>query len=156
MSDVATVPDLTTDGTDVSGAAAIDAVRPPIPRAFRRLLLNTLATGVTSSFLWFALTFWVYTETRSVVATGVIGGAYSLASAGLSPLFGTFVDRHRQAHGPARHDGDPPRVLRRSSMSASAATTCSGCAARGSGCWSRRRCSARSPHNCVESRCRRA
>ena len=44
---------------------------------FRRLLVNTLVTGVTSSFLWFALTFWVYLETRSVVATGVIGGAFS-------------------------------------------------------------------------------
>ena len=61
---------------------------------FRRLLLNTLATGVTSTFLWFALTFWVYLETRSVVATGVIGGAFSMASALIGPVFGTFVDRH--------------------------------------------------------------
>src|SRR5215217_663781 len=64
--------------------------------AFRRLLLNTLVTGVTSSFLWFALTFWVYLETRSVVATGVIGGAFSISSAVLGPFFGTYVDRHRK------------------------------------------------------------
>jgi DHA3 family multidrug efflux protein-like MFS transporter len=64
--------------------------------AFRRLLLNTLATGVTSTFLWFALTFWVYVETRSVVATGVIGGAFSISSAVLGPFFGTFVDRHHK------------------------------------------------------------
>jgi MFS transporter, DHA3 family, multidrug efflux protein len=64
--------------------------------AFRRLLVNTLLTGVTSSFLWFALTFWVYLETRSVVATGVIGGAFSISSAILGPFFGTFVDRHRK------------------------------------------------------------
>src|SRR5688500_18933747 len=63
---------------------------------FRRLLLNTLVSGVTSSFVWFALTFWVYLETRSVVATGVIGGAFSISSAVLSPVFGTFVDRHRK------------------------------------------------------------
>jgi MFS transporter, DHA3 family, multidrug efflux protein len=63
---------------------------------FRRLLLNTLATGVTSSFLWFALTFWVYLETRSVVATGVIGGAFSISSAVIGPFFGTFADRHRK------------------------------------------------------------
>ncbi|HVF20155.1 MAG TPA: MFS transporter [Mycobacteriales bacterium] len=63
-------------------------------RAFRRLLTNTLVTGVTSTFLWFALTFWVYLETRSVVATGVIGGAFSLSAAVLGPVFGTFVDRH--------------------------------------------------------------
>ncbi len=63
---------------------------------FRRLLLNTLVTGVTSSFLWFALTFWVYLETRSVVATGVIGGAFSLSTALIGPAFGTYVDRHRK------------------------------------------------------------
>ncbi len=66
------------------------------PRVFRELLANTLATGVTSTFLWFALTIWVYLETRSVVATGVIGGAFSISSAVLSPLFGNFVDRHRK------------------------------------------------------------
>ena len=69
---------------------------PAIPRVFRRLLVNTLITGVTSTFLWFALTFWVYLETRSVVATGVIGGAFAISSALLGPLFGTFVDRHRK------------------------------------------------------------
>jgi len=63
---------------------------------FRRLLANTLVTGVTSSFLWFALTFWVYLETRSVVATGVIGGAFSISSAVLGPFFGTYVDHHRK------------------------------------------------------------
>lgn len=63
---------------------------------FRRLLANTLVTGVTSSFLWFALTFWVYLETRSVVATGVIGGAFSISAAIIGPAFGTFVDHHRK------------------------------------------------------------
>jgi DHA3 family multidrug efflux protein-like MFS transporter len=68
----------------------------PSLRTFRSLLLNTLVSGVTSSFLWFALTFWVYLETRSVVATGVIGGAFALSSALLGPVFGTYVDRHRK------------------------------------------------------------
>ncbi|HEX9969463.1 MAG TPA: MFS transporter [Acidimicrobiales bacterium] len=65
-------------------------------RTFRRLLGNTLVSGVTSSFLWFCLIFWVFLETRSVVATGVIGGAFSISSAVLGPLFGTFVDHHRK------------------------------------------------------------
>jgi MFS transporter, DHA3 family, multidrug efflux protein len=69
---------------------------PPIPRVFVLLLVNTLMTGVTSTFLWFALTFWVYLETRSVVLTGVIAGAFSLSSALLGPVFGTFVDRQRK------------------------------------------------------------
>src|SRR5688500_16930171 len=67
-----------------------------VPRVFLELLFNTLLSGVTSSFLWFALTFWVYLETRSVVATGVIGGAFSISSALLGPFFGTYVDRHRK------------------------------------------------------------
>jgi DHA3 family multidrug efflux protein-like MFS transporter len=70
--------------------------RAPMPAAFRQLLINTLGTGVTSSFVWFALTFWVFLETRSVVATGVIGGSFSLASAVLGPFVGTYVDRHRK------------------------------------------------------------
>ena len=63
---------------------------------FRQLVLNTLISGVTSTFLWFAVTFWVYLETRSVVATGVIGAAFGLSSALLGPWFGTFVDHHRK------------------------------------------------------------
>jgi DHA3 family multidrug efflux protein-like MFS transporter len=80
----------------------IDSTEPavaPLPEGeavFHRLLVNTLVSGVTSTFLWFALTFWVYLETRSVVATGVIGGAFSLSSALLAPAFGTYVDRHRK------------------------------------------------------------
>lgn len=66
------------------------------PAVFKRLLLNTLVTGVSSTFLWFALTFWMYLETKSVVATGVIGGAFSITFAVLAPAFGTYVDHHRK------------------------------------------------------------
>src|SRR5690606_25669776 len=52
--------------------------------------------NVTTSFLWFALTFWVYIETQSVLATGVIGGAYMLLVAFFSMVFGTIVDRYRK------------------------------------------------------------
>ncbi len=67
-------------------------------KAFYRLLGNSLASGVTSTFLWFAVTFWVYLQTRSVVATAVIGAAFSAASALLGMVFGTFVDRQRKHH----------------------------------------------------------
>lgn len=86
-----TGPAATADDTADPGSG-----REPMPRAFRQLLVNTLGTGVTSSFVWFALTFWVFLETRSVVATGVIGGAFSISSAVLGPFFGTYVDRHRK------------------------------------------------------------
>ena len=64
-------------------------------RAFTNVLVNTLIANVTTSFLWFALTFWVYIETESVLATGVIGGAYMLLIAFFSMVFGTIVDRYR-------------------------------------------------------------
>ncbi|MFS2279848.1 MFS transporter [Microbacterium sp. OR21] len=65
-------------------------------RAFTNVLVNTLIANVTTSFLWFALTFWVYIETESVLATGVIGGAYMLLIAFFSMVFGTIVDRYRK------------------------------------------------------------
>jgi DHA3 family multidrug efflux protein-like MFS transporter len=65
-------------------------------RTFVHVLTNTLVANVTTSFLWFALTFWVYLETRSVLATGVVGGAYMLMLAVFAMLFGTLVDRHRK------------------------------------------------------------
>src|SRR5689334_22390579 len=64
--------------------------------AFRHLVVNALLSNVAGTFLWFALTFWVYLETHSVVATGVIGGSFGLASAALGPWFGTYVDHHRK------------------------------------------------------------
>jgi MFS transporter, DHA3 family, multidrug efflux protein len=65
-------------------------------RTFYLLVANSLVASVTNNFLWFALTFWVYLETRSVVATAVIGGGYMLLLAISGMFFGTFVDRHRR------------------------------------------------------------
>lgn len=65
-------------------------------RTFAQVLVNTAVANVTTSFLWFALTFWVYLETRSVLATGIIGGAYMLLVAVCSMAFGTIVDRNRK------------------------------------------------------------
>jgi MFS transporter, DHA3 family, multidrug efflux protein len=66
-------------------------------RTFHLLVANTLAASVTNNFLWFALTFWIYLETRSVVATAIIGGGYMLLAALSAMAFGTFVDRHRRS-----------------------------------------------------------
>ncbi len=63
-------------------------------RIFHLLVANSLVANVTTSFLWFALTFWVYLETRSVLATAMIGGGYMLLVTASGMFFGTFVDRH--------------------------------------------------------------
>jgi len=65
-------------------------------RSFYNVLANTLIANVTTSFLWFALTFWVYLETRSVLATAIIGGSYMLMVAVAGVPFGTWVDRWRK------------------------------------------------------------
>ncbi len=65
-------------------------------RTFAGILVNTALANITTSYLWFALTFWAYLETRNVIATGVIGGAYMLLLALSSISFGTFVDRYRK------------------------------------------------------------
>ncbi len=76
----------------------MSAANPPTEanRVFGHVLVNTLLANVTTSFLWFALTFWAYLETRSVLATGIIGGSYMLMLALFAMLFGTIVDRHRK------------------------------------------------------------
>lgn len=65
-------------------------------KLFYRVLINTLIANVTTSFLWFALTFWVYLETRSVLATAIIGGSYMLLVALCSIMFGIVVDHHKK------------------------------------------------------------
>lgn len=106
------------NGTDPTGDATIASVRaggsgmvqPPDDdvidtslrspaersRTFMGILINTAVANITTSYLWFALTFWAYLETRNVIATGVIGGAYMLLIALSSVSFGTFVDRYRK------------------------------------------------------------
>jgi MFS transporter, DHA3 family, multidrug efflux protein len=55
-----------------------------------------LLASVTNSFLWFALTFWVFLDTRSTAATAVIGGTSMLLLAASGLVFGSYVDRHRR------------------------------------------------------------
>lgn len=65
-------------------------------RTFLHLAINTAAANLTSNFLWFALTFWVYLETQSILATGILGGGYMMIIALSSMLFGSIVDRSRK------------------------------------------------------------
>lgn len=65
-------------------------------RSFYQVLLNTLVANVTTSYLWFALTFWAYLETRSVLATSIIGGSYMLLVAVFGVVFGAIVDHMKK------------------------------------------------------------
>jgi DHA3 family multidrug efflux protein-like MFS transporter len=69
---------------------------PRTVRAFHQVLANTALANVTSSYLWFALTFWAYLETESVLATAIIGGSYMLLVAVFGVVFGAIVDHMKK------------------------------------------------------------
>lgn len=60
---------------------------------FYRVLANSLVASVVNTFVWFAVTFWIYLETRSVIATSVMAGIYTVTVALSGFLLGTIVDR---------------------------------------------------------------
>jgi MFS transporter, DHA3 family, multidrug efflux protein len=68
----------------------------PYMKTFFALLANTLLVSVVNFTVWFAITFYVFLETRSVVATGMIAGLFLTATALTGIWFGSLVDHHRK------------------------------------------------------------
>ncbi|BAU15694.1 multidrug resistance protein, putative (plasmid) [Leptolyngbya sp. NIES-3755] len=63
---------------------------------FYAVLANSLVAALTNTFVWFAVTFWVYLQTRSVLATSVMAGIY-LVTVAISGFFlGSLVDRYKK------------------------------------------------------------
>lgn len=62
--------------------------------AFYHILGNNLVAGITNFTVWFAVTFWAYLETQSVLVTGVIGGIYLVLTAASGIWFGSIVDHN--------------------------------------------------------------
>ena len=87
MDDGTTTPD--------AGGPRLD-LRSGTQRAFAHVLVNGLLVSVVNFTLWFAVTFWVYLETRSVFATGLIAGIFLVATASTGIWFGSIVDHHRK------------------------------------------------------------
>ncbi len=68
----------------------------PKQTIFYHVLGNNLLAGITNNLVWFALTFWVYIETQSVLATSWIAGAFAIAGVFGGFIFGPIVDRERK------------------------------------------------------------
>jgi MFS transporter, DHA3 family, multidrug efflux protein len=66
------------------------------PRAFYWILGNNAVAGIANYTVWFALTFWVFLETRSVFATGMIAGVFLVLTSAFAIWFGSLVDQHRK------------------------------------------------------------
>ncbi|QRR00477.1 MFS transporter [Dyadobacter sandarakinus] len=65
-------------------------------KTFYAVLVNSLAASLTNTFVWFAVTFWVYLETKSVIATSLMAGIY-LTTVAVSGFFlGSVVDHYRK------------------------------------------------------------
>jgi DHA3 family multidrug efflux protein-like MFS transporter len=63
-------------------------------KTFYHLLVSTLLVSVINFTVWFAITFYVYLQTRSVFATGVISGIFLVMTALTGIWFGSLVDHH--------------------------------------------------------------
>ena len=61
---------------------------------FYQLLINTLLVSVINFTVWFAITFFVYLQTRSVFATGVVSGIFLVMTALTGIWFGSLVDHY--------------------------------------------------------------
>lgn len=81
--------------TETTPAPGLD-LRSGDGRTFLHLLLNTLVVAVMNFTVWFAVTFWIFIETRSVFATGMVAGIFVLATASTGVWFGSIVDHHRK------------------------------------------------------------
>src|SRR3712207_9575373 len=81
--------------TSTTSPRALD-LRTSAHRVFLHLLVNTLLVGVMNFTVWFAITFWVYLETRSVLATGMVAGIFLVATALSGIWFGSLVDHYRK------------------------------------------------------------
>jgi DHA3 family multidrug efflux protein-like MFS transporter len=63
-------------------------------KPFHLILANNLVANVTNFTVWFAITFWVFLETQSVFATGMIAGVYLVFTAAFGFWFGSIVDHN--------------------------------------------------------------
>ncbi|MBO9153339.1 MFS transporter [Chitinophaga sp. GCM10012297] len=63
---------------------------------FYLILVNSILAGFTNTCVWFAVTFWVYLETKSVLVTSYMAGIY-IGTVSVSGFFlGSIVDRYRK------------------------------------------------------------
>ena len=61
---------------------------------FYQILGNNLIANITNFTVWFAITFWIFLETHSVFATGMVAGLYLVFTAGFGFWLGSIVDHN--------------------------------------------------------------
>ena len=67
-------------------------------KTFYKLLFSSLLAGTTNYYVWFALTYFAYLQTRSVVSTGIVGGMFLVGTVLSGFWFGSIVDHNKKKH----------------------------------------------------------
>lgn len=65
-------------------------------KAFYSLLGNNLVASITNSTVWFAIIFYAYLETQSVLVTSIMGGLYLVLVAVSGFWLGSLVDHNKK------------------------------------------------------------
>ena len=65
-------------------------------KTFYQILGNTIIANITNMTVWFALVFFTYLETRSVMATSIVSGIYLVTMAVTGIWFGSLVDHYKK------------------------------------------------------------
>lgn len=65
-------------------------------KVFYHLLVNTLIASITNLTVWFALTYFAYLQTHSVLTTSIMSGSYLLLVAVSGFWLGSIVDHNRK------------------------------------------------------------
>jgi len=67
-------------------------------KTFFQLLATALVVVTSNNFVWFALIFWAFLSTKSVISTSTMGGIYLVLMAVSGIWFGSIVDHHKKKH----------------------------------------------------------
>jgi MFS transporter, DHA3 family, multidrug efflux protein len=67
-------------------------------KTFFQLLATALVVVTANNFVWFAVVFWGFLSTKSVISTSTMGGIYLVMVAVSGIWFGSIVDHHKKKH----------------------------------------------------------
>ncbi len=65
-------------------------------KTFYQLLINSVIASITNFTVWFAITYFTFLQTQSVIATSIISGLFLVSTAISGFWFGGLVDRFKK------------------------------------------------------------
>ena len=63
-------------------------------KLFNQILANNFVANLNNAFLIAALSFWIYLETNSIVATSIMAGSFALLTISTGVFWGILVDKY--------------------------------------------------------------